>query len=221
MLYRGSPGGRTGKFELASGGTLFLDEIGEMPLGKQVSLLRAVQEKEIIRIGDDKIIPVDVRIICATNKDLKAEVAKGNFRQDLYYRLNVISIKLPALRERPEDIPLQFNYFLEEMSSKMDMPVPRVQPEVMDYLISYDWPGNVRELQNVVERMINISNGGIITVDHLPAEVVQNYSAMNELPRNPRSPGASINWQRHHNKQMRQQIEKQEILRLIENAAET
>ncbi|MGI6428865.1 MAG: sigma-54-dependent Fis family transcriptional regulator [Syntrophomonadaceae bacterium] len=209
-------GGRTGKFELASGGTLFLDEIGEMPLGKQVSLLRAVQEKEIIRIGDDKIIPVDVRIICATNKDLKAEVAKGNFRQDLYYRLNVISIKLPALRERPEDIPLQFNYFLEEMSSKMDMPVPRVQPEVMDYLISYDWPGNVRELQNVVERMMNISNGHTISVDHLPAEVIQNYSELNELPRNTKEPSASVKWQRHHKKQIRQQIEKQEILRLID-----
>lgn len=209
-------GGRTGKFELASGGTLFLDEIGEMPLGKQVSLLRAVQEKEITRIGDDKIIPVDVRIICATNRDLKAEVEKGNFRQDLYYRLNVIRIKLPALRERPEDIPLQFNYFLEDLSSKMEMPVPKVQPEVMDYLINYDWPGNVRELQNVVERMMNISNGKTISVDHLPAEVIQNYSVLNELPRNTKEPSASVKWQRHHKKQMRQQIEKQEILRLID-----
>lgn len=209
-------GGRTGKFEMASGGTLFLDEIGEMPLGKQVSLLRAVQEKEITRIGDDKIIPVDVRIICATNKDLKAEVAKGNFRQDLYYRLNVITIKLPALRERPEDIPLQFNYFLEETSGKLGMPVPRVQPEVMEYLINYDWPGNVRELQNVVERMLNISNGGILSVDHLPAEVVQSYSVRNELPQKPRDPGGSVKWHRQHNKQMRQQIEKQELLRLID-----
>ena len=208
-------GGRTGKFEMASGGTLFLDEIGEMPLGKQVSLLRAVQEKKITRIGDDKVIPVDVRIICATNKDLKAEVEKGNFRQDLYYRLNVIAIKLPALRERPEDIPLQFNHFLEEMSSKLGMAVPRVQPEVMEYLIKYDWPGNVRELQNVVERVLNISNGGIITVDHLPPEVVQNYSARNK-PQNLRITEASVKWYRQHNKQMRQQIEKEEILRLID-----
>lgn len=209
-------GGRTGKFEMASGGTLFLDEIGEMPLGKQVSLLRAVQEKKITRIGDDKIIPVDVRIICATNKDLKAEVEKGNFRQDLYYRLNVITIRLPALRERPEDIPLQFNHFLEEMSSKMGMPVPRVDPEVMKYLVSYDWPGNVRELQNVVERVLNISNSGIITVDHLPAEVVQSYSAGNKVPQDPRSAGPSVKWSRQHSKQVQQQMEKQELLRLID-----
>jgi len=209
-------GGRSGKFEMASGGTLFLDEIGEMPLGKQVSLLRAVQEKEITRIGDDKIIPVDVRIICATNKDLKAEVEKGNFRQDLYYRLNVITIKLPALRERPEDIPLQFNHFLKEASSKMGMPVPRVQPEVMEYLIKYDWPGNVRELQNVVERMLNICNDGILTVDHLPVEVVQNCPAQNELSQNFRGTGTSVKWHRQNNKQVRQQMEKQEILRLID-----
>jgi transcriptional regulator with PAS, ATPase and Fis domain len=166
-------GGRTGKFELASGGTLFLDEIAEMPLGKQVSLLRAVQEKKITRIGDDKIIPVDVRIICATNKDLKKEVEKGNFRQDLYYRLNVISIKLPPLRERREDIPLQFNYMLKESSEKMHIKVPRIQPGVLDYLIHYDWPGNVRELQNVVERMLNICDGGEISTQHLPAEILQ------------------------------------------------
>lgn len=209
-------GGRSGKFEMASGGTLFLDEIGEMPLGKQVSLLRAVQEKKITRIGDDKIIPVDVRIICATNKDLKAEVEKGNFRQDLYYRLNVITIKLPALRERPEDIPLQFNYFLREMCRKMGMSVPQVKPEVMEYLVKYNWPGNVRELQNVVERMLNILNGDIITVDHLPVEIVQNSSAQNELPPNFEEAGASVRWHRQNNKQMMRQMEKQEILRLID-----
>lgn len=141
---------------------------------------------------------------------------KGNFRQDLYYRLNVITIKLPALRERPEDIPLQFNYFLREMCRKMGMSVPQVKPEVMEYLVKYNWPGNVRELQNVVERMLNILNGDIITVDHLPVEIVQNSSAQNELPPNFEEAGASVRWHRQNNKQMMRQMEKQEILRLID-----
>ncbi|HNX92447.1 MAG TPA: sigma-54-dependent Fis family transcriptional regulator [Syntrophomonas sp.] len=209
-------GGRTGKFELASGGTLFLDEIGEMPLGKQVSLLRAVQEKEITRIGDDKVIPVDVRIICATNKDLHAEVEKGNFRQDLYYRLNVIRIKLPALRERPEDIPVQFNYFLQQTSMKMEMAVPRVEPAVMDYLCRYDWPGNVRELQNVVERMINISNGREITIRHLPQEIMPDQQRHHDKSGRVVSVGESAGKYREQQKFLQAQQEKQEIERLME-----
>ncbi|NLV20606.1 MAG: sigma-54-dependent Fis family transcriptional regulator [Syntrophomonadaceae bacterium] len=209
-------GGRTGKFELASGGTLFLDEIGEMPLGKQVSLLRAVQEKEITRIGDDKVIPVDVRIICATNKDLRAEVEKGNFRQDLYYRLNVIRIKLPALRERPEDIPLQFNYFLEQTSMKMEMPVPQVEPAVLGCLCRYDWPGNVRELQNVVERMINISNGREITLNHLPQEIMQDQRHPLEKTSKAVLTEKSAGKYRQQQKLMQSQQEKQELEHLLE-----
>jgi len=208
-------GGRPGKFELASGGTLFLDEIGEMPLGKQVSLLRAVQEKEITRIGDDKVIPVDVRIICATNKDLKAEVEKGNFREDLYYRLNVIKINLPPLRERREDIPLQFNYFLNELSQKMGLPVPEVEDAVMDYLINYKWPGNVRELQNVVERMINISNGKTITTQHLPVEILQGGR---DLPGNADYAEynlTNLGEARKRKKQAQMQKERESILRLL------
>lgn len=208
-------GGRTGKFELASGGTLFLDEIAEMPLGKQVSLLRAVQEKKITRIGDDKVIPVDVRIICATNKDLKAEVEKGNFRQDLYYRLNVISIKLPPLRDRRGDIPLQFNYLLKESSEKMNLKTPHIQPAVLDCLSNYDWPGNVRELQNVVERMLNISNGEEITTEHLPAEILQYEPADNQL-----SPTdeleLSIDRIRERKKQLKARREKQKIIVLLD-----
>lgn len=208
-------GGRTGKFELASGGTLFLDEIAEMPLGKQVSLLRAVQEKKITRIGDDKIIPVDVRIICATNKDLKKEVEKGNFRQDLYYRLNVISIKLPPLRERREDIPLQFNYMLKESSEKMHIKVPRIQPGVLDYLIHYDWPGNVRELQNVVERMLNICDGGEISTQHLPAEILQYEPGSAEKTI---SNGSDLNMdkRREMKKQSKARREKQQIIELLD-----
>ncbi len=208
-------GGRPGKFELASGGTLFLDEIGEMPLGKQVSLLRAVQEKEISRIGDDKVIPVDVRIICATNKDLKAEVEKGNFRQDLYYRLNVIRIRLPSLRERREDIPLQFNYFLNQISQKMQIPAPRVEPAVIQYLTNYDWPGNVRELQNVVERMINICNGNTITVEHLPQEILNQFTTVNNNSAQTLSRGASVNMQRQRQKQMQGLMEQEEIIKLL------
>jgi PAS domain S-box-containing protein len=207
-------GGRTGKFELASGGTLFLDEIAEMPLGKQVSLLRAVQEKEITRIGDDKVTPVDVRIICATNKDLKAEVEKGNFRQDLYYRLNVIKIRLPSLRERREDISLQFHYFLEQTSEKMDMPIPKVESEVLEYLSRYDWPGNVRELQNVVERMINISNGSKITLEHLPNEILY-FIPQNNIPEQNNHLSANIKNQRERQKQYKAQMERQRIIELM------
>ncbi|MGB4503770.1 MAG: sigma-54-dependent Fis family transcriptional regulator [Syntrophaceticus sp.] len=165
-------GGRTGKFELASGGTLFLDEIGDMPLEQQVALLRVLQNKQITRIGGSKVIFVDVRIICASNHDLQLEVAKGNFRQDLYYRLNVISIKLPPLRERQEDIPLLFDHFLRETSRKLGIKIKFVDPEVITYLQQYHWPGNIRELQNVVERMINLATEGVIGLEQIPKEII-------------------------------------------------
>lgn len=162
-------GGRPGKFELASGGTLFLDEIGDMPLDQQVALLRVLQDRSLTRIGDDKVIEVDVRIICATNKNLDKEVEKGRFRQDLYYRLNVVPIKIPPLRERREDIPLLFNYMLKTMGQESSSRIKYVDPEVMRLLKEYDWPGNVRELQNVVERIINLNSDGIAKLEHLPS----------------------------------------------------
>jgi PAS domain S-box-containing protein len=165
-------GGRPGKFELASGGTLFLDEIGDMPLEQQVSLLRVLQDKTITRIGGDNAVVVDVRIICATNKNLQQEVARGNFRQDLYYRLNVISINLPPLREHREDIPLMFDVFIEKVCCKLGVDIPQAPPEVIGRLQQYDWPGNVRELQNVVERMVNIAAGQAIGPEHLPEEIL-------------------------------------------------
>ena len=142
-------GGKPGKFELAGGGTLFLDEIGDMPLEQQVALLRVLQERKVMRIGCDKEIPIDVRVICATNKNLFAEVEKGAFRKDLYYRLNVISITIPPLRQRAEDIALLFRYFLEKLDKHMRGFL--VEPAVIEQITRYDWPGNVRELQNVVE----------------------------------------------------------------------
>jgi PAS domain S-box-containing protein len=164
-------GGRPGKFELASGGTLFLDEIGDMPLDQQVALLRVLQDKKITRIGDDKIIPVDFRVICATNKDLLEEIEKGNFRQDLYYRLNVVSINIPPLRQHLEDVPLLFSHFLEMIGREWGKDEIEVEPGVVEYLKRYNWPGNVRELQNVVERLISISQGGRIGVEHLPSYI--------------------------------------------------
>lgn len=165
-------GGKPGKFELASGGTLFLDEIGDMPLEQQVALLRVLQEKNVTRIGCDKAISVNVRIICATNKNLQQEVEKRTFRQDLYYRLNVIFITIPPLRDRSGDIPLLFDYFLKRVGRDRGCEF-RVEPEVIRCLQQFDWPGNVRELQNIVERMVSLTESEVITLSHLPREIFE------------------------------------------------
>lgn len=163
--------GRPGKFELANGGTIFLDEVAEMPLEQQVNLLRVLQERAITRIGSIKEIPIDVMIICATNKDLKMEVMRNNFRQDLYYRLNVISIKIPPLRERLEDIPLLVDFFISCMSNPGSKSKITVTPEVIECFSRYNWPGNVRELQNVIEKMLLYCDGGIMGLERLPAGI--------------------------------------------------
>jgi transcriptional regulator of acetoin/glycerol metabolism len=163
--------GRPGKFELAAGGTLFLDEIGDMPLDQQVSLLRVLQDKSITRLGGDKTLLIDVRIICATNKDLQLEISKSNFRQDLYYRLNVISITLPPLREHREDIPLVFKIFHEKFCQRLGVELAPVDPEVITRLQQYDWPGNMREFQNAVEKIINAPHQHGIDVNSLPEEI--------------------------------------------------
>ncbi|WP_333861381.1 sigma-54-dependent Fis family transcriptional regulator [Clostridium sp.] len=150
-------GGRAGKFELANGGTLFLDEIGEMPLDMQVNLLRVLQENCVTRIGGNRCIKVDVRIIAATNKNLRKEIKRGNFREDLYYRLNVIPIYVPPLRERDMDIKILIDYFLEIKAFKLKKPVPRIKPYVYEKLLSYNWPGNVRELENCIENIVNMN----------------------------------------------------------------
>lgn len=149
-------GGRPGKFELAHGGTLFLDEIGEMPLDMQVKLLRALQESAITRVGGNKLIPVDVRIIAATNMILKDEIAAGNFRSDLFYRLSVIPIHIPALRERREDIPILMQYFLNLKAIKLDKMVPEISKPLYTEIIQHDWPGNIRELENFIEKYVNL-----------------------------------------------------------------
>jgi len=160
-------GGKPGKFELASGGTLFLDEIGDMPLEQQTALLRVIQERKVTRIGSDKMIPVTIRLICATHKNLLEEVEKGAFRLDLFYRLNVLSIIIPPLRERREDIQPLFEHFLEKLSCEQGCEFSVVD-EVIPYLTGYHWPGNVRELQNVIEHAACLAENGVITVGHLP-----------------------------------------------------
>lgn len=170
-------GGKPGKFELASGGTLFFDEIGDMPPEQQTALLRVIQERKVTRIGSDKIIPIDIRLICATNKNLLEEVNKGTFRLDLYYRLHVLSILIPPLRERREDIQLLFDHFLERVSRAQGCTFA-VESEVMTYLHRYYWPGNVRELQNVVEHAACLAENKVITVELLPEVLYAQSSLM-------------------------------------------
>ncbi|HHY90067.1 MAG TPA: sigma 54-interacting transcriptional regulator, partial [Clostridiales bacterium] len=165
-------GGKIGKFELANGGSIFLDEIGDMPLNMQAKLLRVLQDKEIERVGGTKSIPLDVRIIAATNRDLEKMIEQGKYREDLYYRLNVVSINIPPLRERPEDLEPLVQYLLAKISKEVGNYVTQISPQAMKYLESYSWPGNIRELGNVLERAINLVDyGKEIQVNHLPRNI--------------------------------------------------
>ena len=154
-----------GKFEQADGGTLFLDEIGDMSLAAQAKVLRVLQEKKLSRVGSDKDIVVDVRVVAATNKNLTEEIAKGNFREDLYHRLSVIVIKVPTLDQRKDDIPLLVNYFIEQICSETGMQPRKVEPEAMKLLVDKTWTGNIRELRNVVERLLILSGATITARD--------------------------------------------------------
>jgi two-component system response regulator PilR (NtrC family) len=160
---------KAGLFQEAAGGTLFLDEIGELSLGLQVKLLRALQERRVKPVGTTEEIEIDVRVIAATNRDLEAEVARGAFRADLYYRLNVIELRLPPLRQRREDIPLLSEHFLRRFGAEHGRPV-RMSVEAMRRLESYDFPGNVRELENLIERSVALSSTNVIGTADLPTE---------------------------------------------------
>lgn len=172
--------GKKGKIDAAKGGTLFLDEVGEMPLDLQVKLLRVLQEKQFYRIGGTKPIPVDVRIIAATNRDLEKMVTEGTFRQDLFYRLNVVSIHIPPLRERMEDIPELVQLYLKEFSIKYKKPIPTIDPEVMYRLMEDPWKGNIRQLRNVVERIMILADEDTILPHHLPKSFQQHTSIAHE-----------------------------------------
>ena len=169
--FTGAVSSKPGRFELANGGTLFLDEVGEIPVEMQVKLLRALQESEFERVGGIKTIHVDVRLVAATNRDLKKLIAANAFREDLFYRLNVVSIRLPALRERETDIPLLVEHFLAKFNERLKKQVTGVEPEALDILSAYGWPGNIRELENVMERSVLFCDAQKLRVEDLPGEL--------------------------------------------------
>jgi DNA-binding NtrC family response regulator len=169
--FTGAAAAKPGLFEEAQGGTLFLDEVGELPLPAQVKLNRALQEKEIRRVGDTQALSVDVRVIAATHRDLREEARGGRFREDLFYRLHVFPVTLPPLRERPDDVPLLARHFLSKHARALRCERAGFEPEALARLCGYGWPGNVRELENAVERAVAVSGGELIGVADLPAEV--------------------------------------------------
>jgi len=162
---------KKGYLEVADGGTLFFDEIGELPYPLQKKLLRVIQEREFSKVGDTKTLKTNIRILTATNKDLKAEVNQAKFREDLYYRLNVISLPIPPLRARIQDIPLLANYFIREFNMKLNKRVSRMTEDALEKMMSYPWPGNVRELRNIIEKIMNFEEDEVITLDDLPEEI--------------------------------------------------
>ena len=169
--YTGAVADREGKFEYAAGGTLFLDEVGEMPLPTQIKLLRVLEERAVARVGDNKLRPVDVRVLAATNADLLQKVKDGSFRQDLYFRLKVVTIELPPLRERRSDIKLLVEHFLLHFARLHGKDVESIDREALVALVQYDWPGNVRELRNAIESMVVRARGNILTRNDLPPEI--------------------------------------------------
>lgn len=171
--FTGATSLKKGLIEMASGGTLFLDEITEMPPSMQVKLLRVIQEKELLRVGGTEPVKVDVRFIAATNRDIQDSIKSGQFRQDLYYRLNVVSMRIPPLSERKDDIPLLVQYFLKKYSTIMKKEPVEVSEDVMALLMNYDFPGNVRELENIIERGVALTNSNRIEVAHLPEDLRQ------------------------------------------------
>ncbi len=175
--FTGANATKRGLFEEASGGTLLLDEIGEISPKMQVQLLRVLQEGEFRRVGGAETIKVDVRVVAATNRDLKAEVAAGRFREDLFFRLQVVTVRVPPLRERKEDLPLLVEHFLARHAERLGRPVPRVAPEVLEALKAYDFPGNVRELSHAMERAILLAREGVVTATDLPPEIPSSWKA--------------------------------------------
>ncbi|MEM7435211.1 MAG: sigma-54 dependent transcriptional regulator [Myxococcota bacterium] len=169
--FTGATTSKPGRFELAHGGTLFLDEIAEIPVSMQVKLLRAIQEQQFERVGGIKTISVDARLIAATNRDLKARIAEGLFREDLYYRLNVVHVDLPPLRERPSDIPLLIDHFVQRFNDKLKREVTGFDEDATRRLLNYEWPGNIRELENVVERCMIFTDSGQVNSDSLAPDV--------------------------------------------------
>lgn len=194
--FTGAVFSRPGRFELANGGTIFLDEIGDMPLHLQVKILRVIQERTIEKIGSTKPIKIDVRIISATNKNLEKEVKEGRFREDLFWRLNVVPLVIPPLRERKEDIPLLCEYFIDRFSIKFGYRLD-FDKNVLELFSNYDWPGNVRELENLIERLYVLSENGVVKIEDIPERI---KFAENTIPKelinedfNPFAPEMDLN----------------------------
>jgi DNA-binding NtrC family response regulator len=201
--YTGADRKREGRFEQANGGTLFLDEIGEISPGTQVKLLRVLQEREFERVGGSQTLHVDVRVVAATNRDLKEMVAAGKFREDLYYRLNVINLTLPSLRQRPSDVPALAMHFLRRFAAENGKSTKTISDQALSQIASYSWPGNVRELENVMERAVVLADGEVIELSHLPPEL----GAVTRRNSAPAIPGATMD-----------EIERYAILKTMEAA---
>jgi transcriptional regulator with PAS, ATPase and Fis domain len=174
--FTGAASARAGRFEAAHGGTLFIDEIGDLRLTSQAKLLRVLENRKITPVGGNEWREVDVRVVAATNKRLESMVADGSFREDLYYRLNVVMIPLPPLRDRRDDIPLLVRHFLAELSQTYDRAPPEMESDLEDYLVTYDWPGNVRQLRNCIESMMVLADSRSLTLDDLPAMARDNHT---------------------------------------------
>ncbi|MEW6172824.1 MAG: sigma-54 dependent transcriptional regulator [Bacillota bacterium] len=205
--FTGAANRKLGKFELAHGGTLFLDEISEIPLAMQAKLLRVLQEKELDRVGGTKTIKVDARIIVATNRDLSQMVCEGTFRADLFYRLNVVTIQVPPLRERKEDIRLFVNYFIQHASAKLGKMVNGISEEALQLLEVYDWPGNVRELRNICERAVVLTRGMVITPEDIPASLHPDF----------RESGAEKKWAGQTLQEILSDVERNIVLRVLKD----
>jgi transcriptional regulator with PAS, ATPase and Fis domain len=202
---------KPGRFELAHKGTLFLDEIGDLPREMQVKLLRAIQDHEFERVGGIQTIKVDVRLVAATNRNLQQDVKEGHFREDLFYRLNVMPIHVPPLRERKEDIPALVRYFVDKFNRKLDRQITGADAEVMELLKDHDWPGSIRELENLIERLVLMAKGGEIVMGDVPAELIEavEEKAQTAAPDEKRSIKELI-------REKTGDIEKQMIVRVLE-----
>jgi DNA-binding NtrC family response regulator len=209
--FTGAIASKKGLFELADGGSIFFDEIGNIPLDTQSKLLRVIQEREFMRLGGIDTVKVDVRIIAATNADLEGAVHQGSFREDLFYRLNVITVNLPPLRRRTEDIPLLAQHFLAQYARENEKSIRGISPRAMETLLDYHWPGNVRELENAIERAVVLSTGEVLDVDLLPSSVRHSESSGMPLP--PTLPSNGISF-----KDAVSQYERQIIIRALQAA---
>ncbi|MFZ5891723.1 MAG: sigma-54-dependent transcriptional regulator [Myxococcota bacterium] len=215
--FTGAVGSKPGRFELASGGTLFLDEIGSIPVEMQVKLLRALQESEFERVGGIKTIRVDVRLVAATNSDLKKEIGLGTFREDLYYRLNVVPIRLPALRERAQDILLLVRHFIEKFNARLKKSVTGIDPNALALLSGYPWPGNIRELENVIERAVLFCDKTEIGIADIPNEIRGSEASGGTTPTPPSvMPLAATDGLKEQVKAAMSRLERELIVRALE-----